>query len=807
MLSELKKISLFLFTITLFISVSSFSQQDSAGSKSDSVKSKHSNDFVYDQEYLRKMADSSGKLEAFKFREKQIRARQMTLISNLQKNYFQFEDFYHKEIDTARIEVNLSRMEFEYENATKGIVKDSIPATLRDLITTSILLEGLLKELDSKKIKIEKNLFELQNYRTKIDSIQTDSTIYYLAKDSVLFIEYLSKIFEVALATSRPDSLLTNSISFFQGIEKRMGLLNSKIVSSEQFVLQSKNQLWQNIFSKETSGLFGSSANAVSTEEAVNYSYTKGVLVLIYYLDNNYWKIFFLPVVFIFILNLTLRTTGRYKLLGINNSSDEILLIIKHPVLVSAFSVLVLFDFLFTNPPLIFQGIIWIISSAILTIILWGYWSGLQRVFWMYLILSFATVLFNSLIIKETLFERWYIFIVASSGIAAAYLALKMDLASLKGGKGKRLLLAVSILLFVISIIANLSGRYNLSKSFLTISFFMLLIAYLLFWLFIFITEFLNIFALTQKNDVNESYNLKLQRIIRLTPKFLLLVFVFEWLILIFRNFFIYDYITGGVIGFLQKDISVGDFTFTFEKILIFISIILISMLISRAISFTVESSSAGDRKSRLSNWMLLIKILVISSGVLLALAATGIPIDRLTIIIGSLGVGIGLGLQSVVNNLVSGVLLAFEKPFQIGDQIEVGDKTGRIKEIGIRSTKLSTPDGADIIIPNGDLLSKYVTNWTLTNSLKRTELVLSFDNEDQNNKIKDILENILHNKKDIVKYPSPKVFLNDLDKSSSEYKLSYWTEISEATEVKSAVLIQIKNELRNSFRNEESNS
>ncbi|MEZ4691258.1 MAG: mechanosensitive ion channel [Ignavibacteria bacterium] len=73
-------------------------------------------------------------------------------------------------------------------------------------------------------------------------------------------------------------------------------------------------------------------------------------------------------------------------------------------------------------------------------------------------------------------------------------------------------------------------------------------------------------------------------------------------------------------------------------------------------------------------------------------------------------------------------MLLAFEKPFQIGDFIDIGDNSGRIKEIGIRSSKISTSDGADIIIPNGDLLSKHVTNWTMRNTLRRSEMVLSFN-------------------------------------------------------------------------------
>jgi small-conductance mechanosensitive channel len=71
----------------------------------------------------------------------------------------------------------------------------------------------------------------------------------------------------------------------------------------------------------------------------------------------------------------------------------------------------------------------------------------------------------------------------------------------------------------------------------------------------------------------------------------------------------------------------------------------------------------------------------------LLAVAASGLPIDKITVVLGALGVGIGLGLQSIVNNLVSGIILFFDRPLRIGDVVEIGDKKGRVKAIGIRSS------------------------------------------------------------------------------------------------------------------------
>ena len=85
---------------------------------------------------------------------------------------------------------------------------------------------------------------------------------------------------------------------------------------------------------------------------------------------------------------------------------------------------------------------------------------------------------------------------------------------------------------------------------------------------------------------------------------------------------------------------------------------------------------------------MLLVRIGILMGGFLFALSAAGISLDKVAIVIGALGVGIGFGLQSIVNNLVSGIILAFEKPLKIGDVIELGPFFGKVKEIGIRSSK-----------------------------------------------------------------------------------------------------------------------
>jgi len=99
------------------------------------------------------------------------------------------------------------------------------------------------------------------------------------------------------------------------------------------------------------------------------------------------------------------------------------------------------------------------------------------------------------------------------------------------------------------------------------------------------------------------------------------------------------------------------------------------------------------------------------------------VDLGRFALLVGAFGVGIGFGLQNIVNNFVSGLILLFERPIQIGDTIEIGSLSGEVRRIGIRSSTVRTWEGAEVIVPNGNLISDQVVNWTLSDRHRRIEL------------------------------------------------------------------------------------
>jgi small-conductance mechanosensitive channel len=180
--------------------------------------------------------------------------------------------------------------------------------------------------------------------------------------------------------------------------------------------------------------------------------------------------------------------------------------------------------------------------------------------------------------------------------------------------------------------------------------------------------------------------------------------------------------------------------------------------------------------------------------GFLLAFAAAGISMDRMAIVLGALSVGIGFGLQNIVNNLVSGIILAVEKPMEVGDVIELGNRMGTVKEIGFRSSQIATYDGSVIIVPNGDFISQQLINWTHSNNnYRRVDLVIGVPYGTDLEKAKTIVMAILESHKEVARYPAPLVLVHQFGSSSVDLRALFWTaEFDKWVGLRSDVLQQI---------------
>jgi small-conductance mechanosensitive channel len=153
------------------------------------------------------------------------------------------------------------------------------------------------------------------------------------------------------------------------------------------------------------------------------------------------------------------------------------------------------------------------------------------------------------------------------------------------------------------------------------------------------------------------------------------------------------------------------------------------------------------------------------------------VDLTKVTILAGALGVGIGFGLQGVVNNFVSGLILLFERPIHIGDAVEVGGVAGEVRRIGIRASTVRTGQGADIVVPNAQLISERLTNWTLSDRRRRIDLPVGVNYGAVPQKAIALLEGVGRAHPRVLPDPAPQAFFTAFGDSAINFELRVWTE------------------------------
>jgi small-conductance mechanosensitive channel len=180
--------------------------------------------------------------------------------------------------------------------------------------------------------------------------------------------------------------------------------------------------------------------------------------------------------------------------------------------------------------------------------------------------------------------------------------------------------------------------------------------------------------------------------------------------------------------------------------------------------------------------------------GFLIALAAAGVDFSKVTLLISALGVGVGFGLQGVVNNFVSGLILVFEHPVQVGDFVEVGTIFGEVRKIGFRASVLRTPDGADVIVPNSELIGSKVINWSLFDRLRRINISVGVAYGTDPNRVLDILLGIARKHPAVLAEPAPLAVFDRFGDSALRFTLLCWAFVDTFFLAQSELTIAINN-------------
>ena len=269
-------------------------------------------------------------------------------------------------------------------------------------------------------------------------------------------------------------------------------------------------------------------------------------------------------------------------------------------------------------------------------------------------------------------------------------------------------------------------------------------------------------------------------------------VFTVEWIFWSLQAFGLREGAERLLDDFLKASLAVGSATVSVSTILTFLGVLAATFLLAALVRFLLEGEVLP--RLRIDRGLAFTisttaRYAILVGGVLLAFSAAGISLSKVTLLAGALGVGIGFGLQNLVSNFISGLILLFERPIEVGDFVDVGSLVGQVKRIGIRSSTIGTPDGAEVVVPNNDLISKSVINWTLSDRRRRIEVKVGVAYGTDPEKVIGLLLQAATDHPDALTDPAPSAYFIGFGDSSLDFVLHVWAgRFEQALALQSAV-------------------
>ncbi len=502
---------------------------------------------------------------------------------------------------------------------------------------------------------------------------------------------------------------------------------------------------------------------------------------------------------FIFFIFLYFRTR-KYINTG-EPISEKVIRIFRFPVplalIMSAYSTLYLYD---AAPLLFVELVILVIVIAIIPLI-HIIIPQLTRKYTYYLTGLFLATRLLGMTLEQSIQVRILVIIVS---VLSAYILLlvlrKVGKADQENSSGSLVLAKAGLLLCILSlsvaIIGNVTGAGELSMM-LCVGTLRFVMAVVLFFITMNILKALLTLFMYSKTIMSiHLFKANSTEIYRFSIK---LIYVFTFLLLcnsLLEVFNMKDSFFNALEDFLEEVRTIGEFEYSVGSILLFIIVVYLSALAGKVLKTFIEDGilfNFNVKRGLALSIGTLTRYLLVTTGVLIAISAVGISLDKLTVLIGALGVGIGFGLQSIFNNLVSGLILLFDRPVQIDDTVEVGNLIGKVKSIGLRTSSIRTFDGAEVIVPNGELISKEVINWTRSDPQRRMELIIGVAYDSDLKVVEDVIKNTLEGHSDVIKYPNPLILMNKLNDHSIDFRILFWTDnYDQWMRIRSEVLLSI---------------
>ena len=677
-------------------------------------------------------------------------------------------------------------------------------SSLRYLFVLNDNLDRIQDNMDDWQSDLADIGTRLMQNQTDLLKFSKDTLLKIVPSDSVMRRTYFTQRRAVRALWSKTDSINRSDLLKLNLLQDKVAISYTKTLDEiDQIDTKIKNFAMKAI-SGESDYIWNTGLDFANFQSALHSTVKLNTLLFDYFnksqVQTHCVGLLFLILIFSWIFYARRKALHLDEKPGV--TFEYATYIYRKPFAAALLVVTAIVPFFYNNPPEVFMELFFLISIVCTVILIRKKFPPTLIKFLTLLLILSVIYAVSNLFIEIANIDRYVILLLSVISIVTGYQFYKKAKAVSDGHfPYTGLVLKIFIFLQVLSLLLNISGRFSLAKIIgitAVFNLWQLLVFYITIQVII---EGLYLqFQLKKGGDSIVNW-IDFDLVQKKIKNALLFLASLLWLFVLLQNLNLDDWASDNIHDILNQQNVIGGASFTFGGFVIFILVIWLSSIVSRIISYLYDVSaqrvnSISSLKKRNRTSTLIIRMAVFSIGFLLAVAASGFPLDKLTIIISAFGVGIGFGLQNIVNNLVSGLILAFEKPIQIGDIIEVDGAAGTMTAIGIRSSKILTGDGSEIIIPNGDLISHHVINWTLSNTNRQVSLIIHTAYGSDIEKVRELLKNLLSKRDDIMDTPAPSVFISNVTESFVEFKTFFWVDdIATMTELKSRVLTAIYRE------------
>ncbi|MCD0471447.1 mechanosensitive ion channel [Flavobacterium sp. JAS] len=648
-----------------------------------------------------------------------------------------------------------------------------------------IVLKEIEQELEEQNKGINSRNLALEKIKTRVIDLRKDKTLMALLKDTIRRKQFKKEFANLKNRYLSTDSLMTKN----QGIlnkNKRLTVERKIAVSNALITVESKlEQSGVGMLKEDYPTLW--SKNDSTAKKIVGKNIKAKIIieenVAAYYLSYRAGGLITL-VLLMGLLGWYISRNVKYLK---SNGHDENLSQFNFkylnrgviiPVAVIGLNIAVVSNL---YAPALFIELIQLVLLGLLTVLFKNKWSAVAMKNWVYLLVLFFILCFLDLFIAVGFIQRCAFIVINILGIRYGLVQIKTLKEQLYIKGFFKWATIIFIGLNVLSILNNLFGRVSLANMLSLTAFISLTQIVALSVLLKIVLEviLLQIYTTRIKRDIEKIFDH--ESLSATLKKPFIIIISYMWIVVIAANLNIWESLRAGLASLLSHPNTIGSITFTLGNIVLFFIIIWVAHLLQNYVAYffgEIDDENEENVNKRQHSKLLITRLVVLIVGYLLAVAASGMPLDKLSILLGALGVGVGLGLQSVVNNFVSGIILIFDKPIQIGDVINISSDSGRVKSMGLRTTKINSANGAEIIIPNGNLLSQNITNWTYTDNFKLVEVAIEVSGEIMPEEINTLILESLESMELVNNTKPPQIYYTAIADGKFKLQVKFWCSI-----------------------------